>query len=47
MGEASGVVIIDVTPLSLGIMIKGDLMSVVVPRGTPIPTKKTSDYTTT
>ncbi|CAI0454273.1 unnamed protein product [Linum tenue] len=33
-------ILFDVTPLSLGIGTLGDLMSVVVPRNTPIPTKK-------
>ncbi|CAI0454280.1 unnamed protein product [Linum tenue] len=35
-----GAILFDVTPLSLGIGTLGDLMSVVVPRNTPIPTKK-------
>ncbi|WVY95622.1 hypothetical protein V8G54_027773 [Vigna mungo] len=30
----------DVTPLSLGVSLKGDLMSVVIPRNTTIPIKK-------
>ncbi|CAI0453825.1 unnamed protein product [Linum tenue] len=37
---AYGAILFDVTPLSLGIATLGDLMSVVVPRNTPIPTKK-------
>jgi len=40
-------VLLDVTPLSLGISIKGDLMSVVIPRNTVIPVKKTQIYQTT
>ncbi|CAI0388214.1 unnamed protein product [Linum tenue] len=35
-----GAILFDVTPLSLGIRVHGDLMSIVVPRNTPIPTKK-------
>ncbi|MCI77835.1 heat-shock protein, partial [Trifolium medium] len=31
----------DVTPLSLGIKALGDIMSVVIPRNTTIPVKKT------
>ncbi|CAI0387046.1 unnamed protein product [Linum tenue] len=41
-----GVILLDVTPLSLGVDVVGDLMSVVVPRNTPIPTKKTREYKT-
>lgn len=36
----------DVTPLSLGIETTGGVMSVVVPRNTPIPCVKTGVYTT-
>ncbi|XP_027349485.1 probable mediator of RNA polymerase II transcription subunit 37c [Abrus precatorius] len=39
-------VLIDVTPLSLGTSIKGDLMDVVIPRNTTIPTKKEKVYVT-
>ena len=38
--------ILDVTPLSLGVEIKGKLMSTIIERNTPIPTIKTSNYTT-
>ncbi|CAI0454331.1 unnamed protein product [Linum tenue] len=41
--DQDGLVLSDVTPLSLGIGIKGDLMSVVIPRNTVIPTEFTSD----
>ncbi|KAL4584806.1 hypothetical protein LXL04_009416 [Taraxacum kok-saghyz] len=33
-------VLLDVTPLSLGVQSKGEVLTVVVPRNTPIPTKK-------
>ncbi|KAF5762668.1 putative Heat shock protein 70 family [Helianthus annuus] len=36
----------DVTPLSLGIDVKGDLFSVVIPRNTPIPTSNSKKYHT-
>lgn len=40
-------VLVDVTPLSLGIETEGGLMSVIVPRNTSIPTEKRAYYTTT
>ena len=40
-------VLVDVTPLSLGIEIEGGLMSVIVPRNTSIPCIKKAYYTTT
>ncbi|GER33818.1 heat shock 70 kDa protein [Striga asiatica] len=39
-------VLCDVTPLSLGIEVKGEVMDVVVPRNTPIPTRKEKWFTT-
>ncbi|XP_057436297.1 heat shock cognate 70 kDa protein-like [Lotus japonicus] len=39
-------VLFDVTPLSLGILTTGDIMSVVIPRNTTIPVKKTQGYLT-
>ncbi|CAN1189437.1 Heat shock 70 kDa protein BIP2 [Linum perenne] len=36
----------DVTPLSLGIDILGDMVSVIIPRNTPIPTKMSKVYHT-
>ncbi|CAN1145497.1 Heat shock 70 kDa protein BIP2 [Linum perenne] len=40
------VTLCDVTPLSLGHGVLGDLMSVVVPRNTPIPTEMSQNVTT-
>ncbi|XXG54765.1 hypothetical protein AAC387_Pa03g2563 [Persea americana] len=40
-------VVLDVTPLSLGICVKGDLMDVVIPRNTAIPTRREHNYYTT
>jgi len=37
----------DVTPLSLGIETVGNVMSVIIPRNTPIPVSKTQTYSTT
>ena len=41
------IVLVDVTPLSLGIEVEGKQMSVIIPRNTPIPCKKQEMYTTT
>lgn len=38
--------LLDVTPLSLGIETTGSVMSVIIPRNTPIPCVKTQCYTT-
>ncbi|CAA0832134.1 Probable mediator of RNA polymerase II transcription subunit 37c [Striga hermonthica] len=40
------IVLLDVTPLSLGINITGEVMSVVVPRNTTVPTQKEHGFTT-
>ena len=47
-GEESGgdIVIIDATPLSLGIETIGGVMNSVIPKGTYIPTKKSQVYST-
>ncbi|XP_059628155.1 heat shock 70 kDa protein 4-like [Cornus florida] len=46
-GEYQELSLLDVTPLSLGIDVIGDVMSLVVPRNTTIPTKKDKGFTTT
>lgn len=40
------VLLLDITPLSLGIEVEGSKMSVLIPRGTQIPTTKSGTYTT-
>ncbi|XP_059069076.1 heat shock cognate 70 kDa protein-like [Cryptomeria japonica] len=40
------IVMVDVTPLSLGIELVGDVMKVVVPRNTSLPTRKETSVTT-
>ncbi|BBJ27609.1 molecular chaperone DnaK [Athalassotoga saccharophila] len=40
------VVLVDVTPLSLGVEVKGGLMHRIIPRNTTIPTKKSEIFTT-
>ncbi|XP_057436282.1 heat shock cognate 70 kDa protein-like isoform X2 [Lotus japonicus] len=44
--KVPNLVLSDVTPLSLGIVAKGYIMSVVIPRNTTIPVKKTRGYET-
>jgi heat shock protein 1/8 len=41
-----GLLLLDVTPLSLGVETAGNMMTVLIPRGTAIPTKKTQTFST-
>jgi molecular chaperone DnaK (HSP70) len=45
-GKTDQMVLVDVTPLSLGIETTGGIMSAIVPRNTSIPCEKISYYTT-
>jgi molecular chaperone DnaK len=45
-GAVTDLVLLDVTPLSLGIKTQGDVMTVLIPRNTTIPTQKTEPFTT-
>lgn len=45
-GDVKDVVLLDVTPLSLGVETLGGVMTVMIPRNTTIPTKKEEIYST-
>merc|ERR1719163_2027924 len=45
-GEVKDIVLLDVTPLSLGVETLGGVSTVLIPRNTTIPTKKTEVFST-
>ena len=46
-GEVKEVILLDVTPMNLGIRVAGDRFSALIPKNTSIPTQETKVFTTT
>jgi molecular chaperone DnaK len=46
-GEVKEVILLDVTPMDLGIRVEGDRFSTLIPKNTSIPTQETKVFTTT
>jgi L1 cell adhesion molecule like protein len=44
--KLDGLLLLDVTPLSLGVETAGEVMTAIIPRGTTVPTKKTQVFST-
>ena len=44
--KTSELLLLDVTPLSLGVETAGNMMTTIIPRGTTVPTKKTQTFST-
>lgn len=45
-GDVTGIVLVDVTPLSLGVETLGGIATTLIPRNSPIPIKKSELFTT-
>lgn len=45
-GEVGGIVLVDVTPLTLGVETLGGIATPLIPRNTPIPVKRSESFTT-
>jgi molecular chaperone DnaK len=45
-GEVGGIVLVDVTPLTLGVETLGGVSTPLIARNTPVPVKKTETFTT-
>ncbi|MFQ5500744.1 MAG: molecular chaperone DnaK [Phycisphaerae bacterium] len=45
-GDVKDILVLDVTPLSLGVETQGSVMTIMIPRNTTIPTSKKETYST-